>query len=256
MHNNAYEELDLRLVNRISSPTPAMPIPAPHMPSTTNLETPASSLLSTTATLVNDPADPHPAFHQNRTTSYPTRVVPRDPCLGPSMAATPETICFHCHTTGNLHVNCPDYKCPNCRQLTPGHPQYQCLCNYCSFCQHFSHPPTLVQTSNAPSVMTLDTSLQTVPSLRTPAVVSSSTMGTQRDSSHVLVVQVFEGGIVTIHGDNVLFFPLSIFHHCLLIRLTPSLFQLCSSQMIIDMLYGNLPFVLDILDADTFLLRQ
>ena len=116
-------------------------------------------------------------------------------------------------------------------------------------------PPTLVQTSNAPSVMTLDTSLWTVPSLRTPAVVSSSTMGTQRDSSHVLVVQVFEGGIVTIHGDNVLFFPLSIFHHCLLIRLTPSPFQLCSSQMIIEMLYGNLPFVLDILDADTSLLR-
>ena len=51
------------------------------------------------------------------------------------------------------------------------------------------------------------------------------------------------------------FFPLSIFCCCLLIHLTPSLFQLCSSQMIIDILYGNLPSIFDILDADAFLLR-
>ena len=76
VEQDAYEELDLRLVDCISSPTPAVPIPTPHMPSAVSLETPTSSPLSTIATLVNDPADPHPAFPQNHITSYPTQVVP------------------------------------------------------------------------------------------------------------------------------------------------------------------------------------
>ena len=66
-------------------------------------------------------------------------------------------------------------------------------------------PPTIVQTDNLLSAMTLDMLSETVPSLRTPAVVSSSMMETWRGSNHVLVVQVFEGGIITIHGDNLLF---------------------------------------------------
>ena len=218
---DAYEESDLRLVDHISSPMPTVPIPTPHTPSAVSLETPASSLLSTTATLINDPADPCPAFHQNHTTFYPTQVVPWDPHLGLSMAATPETICFHCHTAGHLCINCPDYECPNCQQLAPGHPQYWCLHNYCSFCQCFGHSPTIVQTDNVPSVMTLDTLLQIVPSLRTPAAVSSSTMGTWRGSDHVLVVQVFKGGIVTICGDNILF---SIVHLLLLSSNSPYTF--------------------------------
>ena len=73
---DTYEESDLRLVNHISSPTPALPIPAPSVPSIVSLETPTSSPLSTTATLIDDPADPCPTFHQNHTASYPTQVIP------------------------------------------------------------------------------------------------------------------------------------------------------------------------------------
>ena len=65
--------------------------------------------------------------------------------------------------------------------------------------------PATVQTGVAPFAMTWDTSLLTVPFLRTPAVVSSSMMETQRDSSLVPVVQIFEGGNVTIQGDGLLF---------------------------------------------------
>ena len=72
VEQDAYKESDLRLVNRISSP-PVLPIPAPRIPSPVlSLETPMSSPLLTTTTLLDDPTDPRPAFHQGRTASYPT----------------------------------------------------------------------------------------------------------------------------------------------------------------------------------------
>ena len=150
---------------------------------TTSLETPALSLLSTTATLVNDPADPHPAFHQNHTTSYPTWVVPQDPHLGPSMAATSETICFRCHTTGHLCVNCPNYECPNCWQPTPGHPQYCCLHNYCSFCWCFGHSSHYCPDWQCTLCNVLGHVVTDCPFSEDPS----------------------SGVIVTIHGDNILF---------------------------------------------------
>ena len=73
IERDAYEESDLRLVNRISSPLSAVLVPPPCAPSpTSSWETPASSPLSTTTTLLDVPADPRPAFHQNHTASYPT----------------------------------------------------------------------------------------------------------------------------------------------------------------------------------------
>ena len=77
IEQDTYEELDLRLVNCISSPPPALPVPVSHVPSPTpSLETPVSSPLSTTTMLLDIPADPRPTFHQGNTTSYPTRVAP------------------------------------------------------------------------------------------------------------------------------------------------------------------------------------
>ena len=73
IEQDVYEESDLRLVNRISSPLPVLPVPAPCTPSPApSLETLASSLLLTTTTLMDDPTDPCPTFHQGHTTSYPT----------------------------------------------------------------------------------------------------------------------------------------------------------------------------------------
>ena len=142
VEQDAYKESDLRLVNCISSPPPVLPVPAPHAPSPTpSLETPVSSLLSTTTTLMDDPTDPCPAFHQGCTTSYPTQVAPRDPCLGPEPTVTNETHCFNYHIMGHFRVNCPEYEYPNCCQCAPGHPQYCCAHNYCSFCCHFGHTP-------------------------------------------------------------------------------------------------------------------
>ena len=74
---DAYEESDLRLVNCILSLPLVLPIPAPRAPSPTpSLETPVSSPLLTTTTLLDVPTDPHPAFHQGRTASYPSQVAP------------------------------------------------------------------------------------------------------------------------------------------------------------------------------------
>ena len=74
IERDTYEESDLRLVNRLSSP-PHLPVPPPRAPSPT-ASTPTSSPLSTTTTLVDESADSRPAFHQNHTASYPTHVVP------------------------------------------------------------------------------------------------------------------------------------------------------------------------------------
>ena len=57
----------------------------------------------------------------------------------------------------------------------------------------------------APSVMILDMSLQTVHFLRTPAWASFSMTETLKDFDVVLVVQLFKGGDVTIHGRDLLF---------------------------------------------------
>ena len=66
-------------------------------------------------------------------------------------------------------------------------------------------PRTSVQTTSVPFAMTWDTSLPTVPSQRTPVAGSSSTMETQKDYNLVPVVQVFEGGIVTVRGSDLIF---------------------------------------------------
>ena len=119
---DAYEESDLRLVNHISLLPPVLLVPAPRIPSPTlSLETPASSPLSTTTTLLDIPADPHPAFHQGQTTSYPTQVAPWDPHLGSEPLVTNKTRCFNCHLTGHFRVDCPEYECPTYRQHTLGH---------------------------------------------------------------------------------------------------------------------------------------
>ena len=65
-------------------------------------------------------------------------------------------------------------------------------------------PPASAQIDFAPSATTWDMLLQIVPSRRTPVVVSSSMMETQKDCDLVPVVQVFEGGIVMVRGLDII----------------------------------------------------
>ena len=78
---DAYEESDMRLINRLASPPFVLPVPAPHSPTPTepSEDDPVPSPQSISLTLINEPADPPPAFHQGCTASYPTRVAPHDP---------------------------------------------------------------------------------------------------------------------------------------------------------------------------------
>ena len=146
VERDAYEESDLRLVDHqlLQLPPVVLPVPTPHPPSPTlSLDDPTPSPQSTTAMLLDVPSDIYidtrPAFHQGRTASYPTRVAPRDPRLGPEPLVDAMTRCFQCHATGHFHVNCPEYECPCCCQRAPGHPQYHCTQNYCTFCCHLAH---------------------------------------------------------------------------------------------------------------------
>ena len=59
-------------------------------------------------------------------------------------------------------------------------------------------PAAIAPTAAAPSVMTLDMSLLTVLSQKTPAAGLSSTTETPKGSDIVPVVQLFEGGIVIV----------------------------------------------------------
>ena len=121
-----------------------LPVPVPHPPSPTpSLEDPILSPQSTTTMLLDIPsdipADDRPAFHQGRMASYPTRVAHHHPCLGPEPIVTESTRCFQCHAMGHFHIDCPEYECPCCHQRAPGHPQYRCVRNYCTYCRHFAH---------------------------------------------------------------------------------------------------------------------
>ena len=71
---DVYEESDMRLINHLALPPFILPMPAPPSPTPTEPSEgdPVPSLQSIFLTLVNEPADPRPAFHQGCTASYPT----------------------------------------------------------------------------------------------------------------------------------------------------------------------------------------
>ena len=91
------------------------------------------------------------------------------------------------------------------------------------FATALATPLATVWTTFAPSAMTQDMLLQIVPSQRTLVVGSSSTMGTWRESDLAPVVQVFEGGIVTIRGSGLI---CSILHLSPLISNSPFTFTI------------------------------
>ena len=74
IERDAYEELDMRLINRLALPPFVLPMPAPPSPTPTEPSEgdPVPSPQSISLTLVDELTDPRPAFHQGCTASYPT----------------------------------------------------------------------------------------------------------------------------------------------------------------------------------------
>ena len=74
IERDAYEELDMRLINHLALPPFVLPVPAPPSPTPTEPSEgdPIPSPQSISLTLIDEPTDPCPAFHQGCTASYPT----------------------------------------------------------------------------------------------------------------------------------------------------------------------------------------
>ena len=177
VERDAYEESDLRLVNHILSPPPILPILAPRAPSpTSSLETPASSLLLTTTTLLDTSADPCPAFQQGCATSYPTHVAPQDRVWAQNPQRLLRLFVFTVTLQGIFTLTAWSMSVPIVASVPPATPNIIALKTTVLFATSSATLPATVQTASVPSAMTQVMSLWIVPSPKTLVVVSSSTM--------------------------------------------------------------------------------
>ena len=68
--------------------------------------------------------------------AFPTQTLPQ---VYQPLPTTPSTQCFLCHNLGHYQENCPNYQCPHCHEMAPGHPSHLCMWTQCTFCQHWGH---------------------------------------------------------------------------------------------------------------------
>ena len=222
MERDVYEESDLRLVNHISSPSPVLPVPAPHEPSvTTSLETLASSPLLTTATLIDDPTDLHPAFHQVVPPPIPLELYLETPIWAQNPQHLWRLTVFNVTLQGIFVLIAQSMSAPtvvNAPLATLNTVVFETIV---LFAAALATLPATAQTVSAPCATTRDMLSPTVLSRRTPVVASSLMTATWRGFELTPVVQAFKGGIVTVQGSDLVF---SIVHLSPLVSTSPFMF--------------------------------
>ena len=59
--------------------------------------------------------------------------------LTPGPICGPNLPCFQCRSRDHIRKNCPNYCCPYCNRMAPGHNQSVCPERECGLCQEKGH---------------------------------------------------------------------------------------------------------------------
>ena len=71
-----------------------------------------------------------------------------NPIVIPNSPTTPTVIqCFQCQSLDHVCPHCPEYICPFCHQVAPGHPQRTCPMCSCPICGELGHVGTSCPTA-------------------------------------------------------------------------------------------------------------
>ena len=76
-----------------------------------------------------DPIDVDVPMHNNPTPHPPT----------PGLIYGPNLPCFQCRSRDYIKKNCPNYRCPYCNRMAPGHNQSVCPEQECGLCREKGH---------------------------------------------------------------------------------------------------------------------
>ena len=182
VERDAYEESDMRLINRLASP---LVIPSPLCslsPSLSSMSQPTPTLPFIRDALLHTPLELHLTI----------------PNWARNLLCLQRLFVFSATTRGIFMLTVRSTSVLTADNVPRATPSIVALATIVLFADTLAISHASVRTDSAPSVMIQDISLATALSWRTPARELFSTRETLRDYDFIPEVRVFEGGIVMV----------------------------------------------------------